>query len=68
MMNLRQQAQILKDNDALEAILNDVEIEYTAQFRSCHPDKLIELQRNLQAVEVLRSTIQSKLMTYLETA
>ena len=68
MMSLRQQAQILKDNDALEAILNDVEIEYTAQFRSCPPDKLIELQRNLQAVEVLRSAIQSKLMTYLETA
>lgn len=67
MNTLTKHAQVLRENEALEVILTDIEMEYTAQFRSCPSDQLIELQRNLMAVDVLRSAIQSRLMTYLET-
>ena len=66
-MRLKDSAQQLKDSDALEAILTDMEIEYIAQFKTTPPEKLVSLQNKLVAVDALRGAINSKLIHILET-
>ena len=66
-MRLEDSAKALRDSDALEAILNNMEIECIAQFKTCPVEKLVELQNELLAVDALRSAISSKLHNILET-
>ena len=64
---LKQWAYELQNNEALEMILQHIEQDLAGQFPVTHDDDLVGLKRQFEAVGWLRSEIQSRLLTYLET-
>jgi hypothetical protein len=65
---LKISAQELKNSDALEMILAEMQQDILGMFEGTPKDELFALQCDFKAIGRLRSTIGSKLVTYLETA
>ena len=66
-MSNRTDAELLRDNPALDNILTDIEDDLAAQFKSTPDENLVDLKRRIEAVDLLRGEISSRLITYLET-
>jgi len=66
--DLKQDAQLLRDNDALTKILDSLLTDLVGQFLTTPEDKLVELKYRCNAIHELRGKIDSELMNILETA
>ena len=60
-------ARILDENTALDNILDNMKHDLAEQFLTCNEDRLIELRRQVDALNALRSEIKSRLVNILET-
>ena len=68
MSKLKQDAQILRENEALNLILDSLLNDLVGQFLTTPEDKLVELKYRCNAIHELRGKIDSELMNILETA
>ena len=66
--NLKRDAQLLHENEAWRRIMDELESDLITGFRSTPDEELIHLKRKIEALDVLRGEIQSRLVHLLETA
>jgi len=60
-------ARILNENTALNHILDSIKQDLAQQFLTTSEDRLVDLRRQVDAIDDLRGYIKSELINILET-